>query len=144
MRSIPSVNDLLSDRCHSEPIAAAVFCPPDLLATAGMDGKILMWSLATGQHFRTIYEPEPDGELQSWESLAYCPRVRSIAAVGEGHDIRIWSTESVGVWSRYQALPEAPAGKSAVPTQGTELPKPIGTGQRRPPLCCVTFDSGGE
>jgi len=110
VRSIPSVTDLLSNRCHTEPIASAVFCPPDMLATAGMDGRIIMWSLATGQHYRTMHEPAPGGDVQVWEALAYCPRVKSLAAVGEGKDIRLWSTEALGVWSRYQALPEAPPG----------------------------------
>jgi len=158
VRALPTAGDLATGRCHSEPIAAAVFCPPDILATAGMDGKVLMWSLATGTHFRTVYAPSPGGDVQGWESLAFCPRVRALAAVGDGPDIRMWPIDAAAVWSKFVAFPEenestaalaqwhASLGTTAGASAGGQivLPRPFAKGQRRPPLCEIVFDSGGE
>ena len=43
---------------HKEDILSVSVCPPNLLATSGYDGQIIVWNMISGHKFCQLREPE--------------------------------------------------------------------------------------
>ncbi|WAQ98681.1 WDR49-like protein [Mya arenaria] len=47
------------NRGHKEDILSVAQCPPNLLATASYDGKIIVWNMVSGHIFANLMAPKP-------------------------------------------------------------------------------------
>ena len=87
---------------HTDEVFAAGSSDGTRLASAGRDGSIWLWDLATGQEVARL-----DGHTNYVFSLAFSPDGASLAS-GSGDDtVRIWDTEAPAM--RHQARREAEA-----------------------------------
>ena len=61
-----------------------------MLATAGVDGAVRLWDLATGAELRRV--GEPGARLTG---VAFSPDGRMLAACGTDADIRLWDLAEI-------------------------------------------------
>jgi len=52
---LPLQIDEMSRNCHQGEISSVTLCSPDLLVTAGADGQVLVWSIATKKFIRKLH-----------------------------------------------------------------------------------------
>ncbi|OQR98474.1 hypothetical protein ACHHYP_08582 [Achlya hypogyna] len=63
---------------HTDDILCVVYIPPGLLATAGLDGKLLLWNLNSGEFVTQLHQS--NGGI---EAMVYCNKLELILAGGE-------------------------------------------------------------
>ena len=61
-----------------------------LLATAGGDGTVRLWDVATGAELRQVGDP-----ADRLSGVAFSPDGRMLAATGNDADIRLWDLAEV-------------------------------------------------
>ena len=47
---------------HKEDILSVAQCPPNLLATASYDGKVIVWNMVSGHIFCHLTAPSPPSD----------------------------------------------------------------------------------
>ena len=58
-----NINTLIQESIgHKEDILSVAQCPPNLLATASYDGKVIVWNMVSGHIFCHLTAPPPPGE----------------------------------------------------------------------------------
>ncbi|KAF1321859.1 Wd40 repeat-containing protein, partial [Globisporangium splendens] len=80
---LPNAKTLLSNptKCHSMDILTLVYIPPAYIATAGLDGKILLWSLNSGEYVSKLHQ-----STGSIDTMCYAQKLEMLFASGEnGH-----------------------------------------------------------
>uniref|UniRef100_K3W8P6 EF-hand domain-containing protein n=1 Tax=Globisporangium ultimum (strain ATCC 200006 / CBS 805.95 / DAOM BR144) TaxID=431595 RepID=K3W8P6_GLOUD len=80
---LPNAKTLHSNptKCHSMDILALVYIPPAYIATAGLDGKILLWSLNSGEYVSQLHQ-----STGSIDTMCYAQKLEMLFASGEnGH-----------------------------------------------------------
>ncbi|KAF0691779.1 Aste57867_17050 [Aphanomyces stellatus] len=65
-------------KCHTDDILSVVYIPPATLATAGLDGKILLWNLNSGEFMSQLHQSH--GAI---ECMVYCHKLELLMAVGD-------------------------------------------------------------
>lgn len=77
---LPNKKTLLSNptKCHSMDILALVYIPPAYIATAGLDGKILLWSLNSGEYVSKLHQSSG-----SIDTMCYAQKLELLFASGE-------------------------------------------------------------
>ncbi|XP_062577533.1 uncharacterized protein LOC134239370 [Saccostrea cucullata] len=99
----PNWSDDLKDG-HKEDILSVAQCPPNLLATSGYDGEIIVWNMVSGHIFCHLSAPVPsnyedqslDGDLSInkllfIQSRAYNKDSASLIASGPRAHIHFWN-----------------------------------------------------
>ncbi|XP_052794800.1 WD repeat-containing protein on Y chromosome-like [Mya arenaria] len=92
------------NRGHKEDILSVAQCPPNLLATASYDGKIIVWNMVSGHIFANLMAPKPsdyvdqslDGDLSInklcfMATRAYNKDAGSLISSGPRAHIHIWN-----------------------------------------------------
>ncbi|DBA00199.1 TPA: hypothetical protein N0F65_007824 [Lagenidium giganteum] len=77
---LPNAKTLASNaaKCHTMDILALVYIPPAYIATAGLDGKILLWSLNSGEFVSKLHQSSG-----SIETMFYAQKIEMLFASGE-------------------------------------------------------------
>ncbi|TYZ65950.1 hypothetical protein PybrP1_011465 [[Pythium] brassicae (nom. inval.)] len=77
---LPNKRTLASNptKCHSTDILALVYIPPAYIATAGLDGKILLWSLNSGEYVSKLHQ-----SAGSIDAMFYAQKLELLLASGE-------------------------------------------------------------
>ncbi|OQR91905.1 hypothetical protein THRCLA_08847, partial [Thraustotheca clavata] len=79
---IIGANETDESKCHTDDILCIVYIPPGLLATASLDGKILLWNLNSGEFVTQLHQGK--GGI---EAMIYCNKLELIMASGEEGDL---------------------------------------------------------
>lgn len=77
---LPNKRTLASSasKCHSMDVLALVYIPPAYIATAGLDGKILLWSLNSGEYVSKLHQ-----SAGSIDAMFYAQKLEMLFASGE-------------------------------------------------------------
>lgn len=77
---LPNQRTLASNptKCHATDILALVYIPPAYIATAALDGKILLWSLNSGEYVSKLHE-----SAGSIDTMVYAQKLEMLFASGE-------------------------------------------------------------
>ncbi|ETW10231.1 hypothetical protein H310_00586 [Aphanomyces invadans] len=95
-----------TSKCHTDDILSVVYIPPATLATSGLDGKILLWNLNSGEFMSQLHQS--DGAI---ECMMYCNKLELLMAAGdEGKLITLDRVSSV----KTEIPLEHPTGESVV------------------------------
>jgi WD40 repeat protein len=76
---------------HRSPVLAAAFGPEGRLATAGQDGRVLIWSLSRPESAVALQGPS---DVISW--LAISPDGQHVVAAAQSGTARVWRTDGTG------------------------------------------------
>lgn len=77
---LPNKRTLASNptKCHTMDVLALVYIPPAYIATAGLDGKILLWSLNSGDFVSKLHQSSG-----SIDTMFYAQKLEMLFASGE-------------------------------------------------------------
>lgn len=77
---LPNKRTLTSNptKCHTMDVLALVYIPPAYIATAGLDGKILLWSLNSGEFVSKLHQ-----SAGSIDTMFYAQKLEMLFASGE-------------------------------------------------------------
>lgn len=77
---LPNQRTLASNptKCHASDILALVYIPPAYIATAGLDGNILLWSLNSGEYVSKLHQ-----STGSIDTMFYAQKLEILFASGE-------------------------------------------------------------
>ena len=76
------------------------------LVTSGGDGVLVVWDVATKRALHRLTDREEEGGLSNAKGVALSPDGKLVAAVGQGNQIHVWSTET-GTLARTLSFGEA-------------------------------------